>query len=87
MSTRSMRQPFAFISLLILLVSVLLACGLPVMAQQPQTVPGQAPRSSPIMFIENVGQFANGARFQVRGGSDTMWLAEDAMWITVTEER
>ena len=36
------------------------------------------------MFIENAGQFADGARFQVRDGNGTMWLAEDALWITIT---
>jgi hypothetical protein len=50
----------------------------------PARVP-EALRSSPVMFIENVGQFPNGARFQVRGGTGTMWLAEDAIWITVLE--
>lgn len=40
-----------------------------------------------IMFIENVGQFAEGARFQVRGGDHTIWLAEGAIWITVFEQR
>jgi len=43
-------------------------------------------RSGPVMFIENVGQFADGARFQVRGGDGTIWLAEDAIWITVLEQ-
>jgi len=38
------------------------------------------------MFIENVGQWDAGARFQVRGGAGTMWLAEDALWITVVEQ-
>jgi len=39
------------------------------------------------MFIENMGQFADGARFQVRGGpAGTMWLMEDAIWITVMEQ-
>lgn len=38
-----------------------------------------------VMFIENAGQFAEGARFQVRGGNGTMWLAEDAIWITMME--
>jgi|GEM_PF-4971123 len=33
------------------------------------------------MFIENVGQFADGARFQVRGGTSTIWPAEDAIWV------
>ena len=39
--------------------------------------------SSPLMFIKNVGQFAEDARFQVRGGGRTMWLAEDGLWVTV----
>jgi len=42
-------------------------------------------RSAPVMFIENVGQFDERARFQVRGGMGTMWLTEDAIWITVVE--
>ena len=43
-------------------------------------------RSSPVMFIENVGQFDEHARFQVRGGMGNMWLAEDAIWVTVLEK-
>jgi len=43
--------------------------------------------SAPLMFIENVGQFAHGARFQVRGGERTIWLAEDALWVTALETR
>jgi hypothetical protein len=53
-------------------------------------------QSSPVMFIENVGQFAPstsptgtgqaGTRFQVRGGDRTIWLAEDAIWVTVLEQ-
>jgi hypothetical protein len=39
--------------------------------------------SSSVMFIENIGQFNNGARFQMRGGHSTLWLAEDALWVTV----
>lgn len=43
-------------------------------------------KSSPMMFIENVGQWDDGARFQVLGGpAGTMWLAEDAIWITLVE--
>jgi hypothetical protein len=37
-------------------------------------------------FIENVGQFREGARFQVRGSSRTMWIAEDAIWFVVWEQ-
>ena len=35
------------------------------------------------MFIENVDQFDERARFQVRGGPGTMWLTDDAIWITL----
>lgn len=43
--------------------------------------------SSPVMFIENAGQWDDGARFQVWGvPAGTMWLAEDAIWITVLEQ-
>jgi len=38
------------------------------------------------MFIQNVGQFADGARFQVRGGDKTIWLTEDGIWVTVLEK-
>jgi hypothetical protein len=37
------------------------------------------------MFIENAGQFDPRARFQARGGSGTLWLAEDALWLTLLE--
>lgn len=50
--------------------------------------------SSPVMFIENAGQFGpsasleqgSAARFQVRGGNGTIWLSEDALWVTVLEK-
>ena len=44
-------------------------------------------RSSPIMFIENVGQFPDGARFLVRGVSGDIWLADDAIWLAVLERQ
>lgn len=46
----------------------------------PQALPDDS-----LMFIQNVGQFAEEARFQVRGGDRTIWLAEDAIWITLLE--
>ena len=60
----------------------------PAMADADQT---QAPesdfKSSPVMIVENAGQWDAGARFQVWGGpAGTMWLAEDAIWITVVED-
>ena len=42
-------------------------------------------QTSPVMFIENVGQFNNAARFQVSGADRTIWLAEDAIWVTILE--
>ena len=45
----------------------------------------EAFRSSPVVFIENVGQFDPTARFQMRGGAGTMWLAADAIWISLLE--
>ncbi len=38
-----------------------------------------------LLFIENVGQFDSGARYQVRGVGGTLWLAQDALWLTVLE--
>jgi len=57
----------------------------PAVAASGRTHVTEALRSSPVMFIENVGQFDERARFQVRGGMGTMWLAEDAIWSTVVE--
>lgn len=37
------------------------------------------------LFIENVGQFDERARFQVRGVDQMLWLAEDAIWLTVLD--
>lgn len=43
-------------------------------------------RSSPVLFIENAGQWDDAARFQVWGApARAMWLAEDAIWLTVVE--
>lgn len=39
-----------------------------------------------VMIVENVGQFDVDARFQVRGGNGSIWLAEDGIWITILEK-
>ncbi len=64
-------------------------------ADQPEAAPAQGEQtpvpyesfaSSPVLFIENAGQWGDGARFQVWGGpGGTVWLAEDAIWIAVME--
>ncbi len=65
-------------------VALLLSFGLqPVGAE---TAGASAPRGGghglPGMFVENVGQFAPGARLQLRGSDGTLWLADDALWLT-----
>ncbi len=92
MSAKSHRQT----SILLILLAVLaLTSGAPLSAllavsaadaQTAPRVPAESFRSSPVMFIENAGQWPEAARFQVWGGtSGTMWLAEDAIWLTVAE--
>jgi len=46
----------------------------------------EALQSAPLMFIENVGQFDDEARFQLRGANGTLWLTEDGLWVTVLEK-
>ncbi len=38
------------------------------------------------MFVENVGQFDQGARFQANSELGTIYLTEDAVWITLLEK-
>jgi hypothetical protein len=38
-----------------------------------------------VRFIENVGQFHPDARFLAQGDSASLWLAEDALWLTAAE--
>ncbi len=44
-----------------------------------------ASNPSSLIFVENAGQFVPGARFQVWGGGASVWLAEDAIWLTLIE--
>lgn len=60
-------------------------------ASRPATPPADriwvahARTSANLLFIENAGQFDARAHFQVRGGSGTLWLADDALWFTLLE--
>ncbi len=38
---------------------------------------------APLAFIENVGQFDERARFQVRNGDMALFLTEDALWLSL----
>jgi hypothetical protein len=93
MSVRTVcRRPILF-GLIAALAFALTTGSAPIAAQraptgdQPSAVAsGGAFRSSPVMFIENTGQWDDRARFQAWGRTaGTMWLAENAIWITVVE--
>jgi hypothetical protein len=47
--------------------------------------PGQSD-GQPIEFVANAGQLAPGARFQVQGSSAALFLADDAIWLTVFDK-
>jgi len=57
----------------------LTASALPAAAEPPSGSPA-------LTFIQNVGQFPEGALFQARGGSGALWLTQDALWVTVLEQ-
>lgn len=91
-------HPYQWLNVMLLLALLLPIAGHPTAAalseDMPTTSQVAAPvaesvdetlRNSPVMFIENIGQFDGGARFQVRGGNSTLWLADDALWITILE--
>ena len=40
---------------------------------------------SPLIFMEEEGESGGGARFQVRGSGGTIWLTENAIWMTVLD--
>jgi len=58
----------------------------PAPAGSLQAKVAEALHSSPVMFIQNVGQFDERALFQVQGGDKTIWLTEDGIWVTVLEK-
>ena len=57
------------------------AGGASVASAPAQAAPAPTAANS-LMFIENAGQFDPAARFQVWGGQQITWLAEDAIWVT-----
>ncbi|MGQ9554937.1 MAG: SBBP repeat-containing protein [Anaerolineae bacterium] len=56
--------------------------ALPVMSVRAARMP---PAMQGLVFVENVGQFANSALFQVRSGDSALWLTSDAIWLTVAD--
>lgn len=45
----------------------------------------QPAHASDVIFVQNVGQFDPGARFQAHTAGATIWLAQDAIWLTLIE--
>ena len=100
MNIQSTRKSLLVVSLLIVLASSLLLTrghtslasrpvldwAEPVSAGAPLTADENGIKRSNVEFIENVGQFDEGARFEMWGGDRTIWLAEDAIWITLNAQ-
>jgi PKD repeat protein len=89
-------QIFTAISIFMILALLLPAGEIPAIAQG-HSAEWEVPASdhiresvelqdAPLMFIENVGQFDPGARFQVHGDNSTIYLTGDVIWSTVLED-
>ncbi len=80
------RSPFSSLATWSLILIIVLLTPLPT-ASAPPALPttdaGATARPASVLFVENVGQFAEKARFQAWGGAGLLWLADDAMWIAV----
>jgi hypothetical protein len=59
--------------------------SLPAVAPSGSDRGAPASRGTPLAFIENVGQFDDRVDFQVRSGNMTLFLTNDALWISLTE--
>lgn len=79
------RPIIAALALLVLLspFAGFVAQALPRHATAPLDVPDVA--SQPLLFVENKGQFAAGARFRVWGGGEVAWVDEQGLWLTVID--
>ena len=74
------------------LFSLLLAFALLLLPLTPSAAAHQEPSETSsagngVLFVENAGQWDAGARYQAWGGSaGTLWLAKDALWLTLVEQ-
>ena len=53
---------------------------------QDRATVSQALTDSSLFFVENQGQFDGAARFKVQAGGQTLWLAADALWLTLIDK-
>lgn len=72
---------------LFVVVTIALADQPPALTDNAQTRNSPAatdlPAASPVLFIQNAGQWPEAARFQVWGGPASMWLARDGIWFVI----
>lgn len=54
-------------------------------AAAPSPAQGAGEADVTHLVVENAGQFASGARFLIRQGDQRVWLADDALWLTVPD--
>jgi hypothetical protein len=59
----------------------------PAPSEQEETLPNTAFHSSPVMFIENAGQFEDSVRYKVFGAGSNIWLTQNAIWMTFLESK
>ena len=67
----------------ILVIFVLILSSLPSFANGAPI--DREPTAHSLMFVENVGQFPDAVRFYVQGAEHTLWLTDDALWLTMVE--
>lgn len=65
---------------LIFLLPLILSVSLPPSVAFSQATPKN---SSQLHFIENIGQFDPRAHFRVQSNQGTLWLADNALWLTL----
>lgn len=68
-----------------LILLFLMLAGLAAWLPGPLSPPALAQASGPLLFIENVGQFADHVRFQLHSNPATVSLSQDSLWFTVLE--
>jgi uncharacterized repeat protein (TIGR01451 family) len=85
-------KQLSLINVLMILVLFLAASATssasPIQLGPNTTTPNQesSDQETGAMFIENMGQFAEEARFQVRGADNRLWLTENAVWLTLRNQ-
>lgn len=80
-----LQQGFLFVGRIFLLVCLLTpAVAVAGEGPAPVAVP-QARSATSYLLIENVGQYAAGARFMLANGGARIWLADDAIWLAVPD--